>query len=182
MFKYSQLDDEIKQECEQVAVNFGKILQNFPKTKLRGFFGIDMIVAKDKTTPRVFAVETNARFTGATGLLNILCHKAKIGSVFEHTYKCFKGEQTNFADEFSKIKPNGKKRYAKVERVDGQIVSLESEKDNHNMEGLDETVWQEDGIYTYSVFEEVRGFNVQDDRKKYKKFLSKKSKKKKKLV
>lgn len=181
LFKYSQLDDDIKQECEQAAIGFAKILQNLDnvkidgkvltKIKVRGFFGIDLIVAKDKIPPRVFAVETNARFTGSTGLLNILCHKAKIGSVFEHTYRCFKGEPTNFTHDFAKIKPNGKKRFAEVECVGGHVKSREN--GNHNMEGLNETVWQEDGIYTYSVFEEVRNFNARDDRKRYKKFLSK---------
>lgn len=178
LFAFSQFDDEIKNECIAVAQKFGEILRDmgspdglFPGVRIRGYFGLDVIIAK-KGTPRVYAVETNARFTGSAGLLNILSNLAGAGSIYEHTFQAFYDDKTDFAAKFKKISPNGRKRYAEIERgEDGRIIT----DTDCNQEGLDQTVYQEYDFYTHAIFEEVKNYNVYDDRKKYKKYVSGKS-------
>lgn len=186
LFAFSQLSDNVKQECAGMAQAFGNILRNigdhidvseFKNKRLRGYFGLDVIVAKNGN-PSVFAVETNPRFTGTTGLMNILCHKAGIGSVFEHSWQAFYADETNLNQQFKKITPVGRKTYAMVERDEsGNVITPD---DNiRNLEGLDETVYQEDGFYTYAIFDEARNYNVFDERKKDKKYAGCLQKKKK---
>ena len=181
LYAFSLLDESIRNECLGIAITFGEILRDMTSMQIgnktvspvrnRGFFGLDLLIAQENRSPRVFVVETNPRFTGPVGLLNILCHKAGIGSVFEHNYDCFTGKRIEF-DSFKKIKPNGRKRHAEITRDEnGKAVSIES--DNHNQEGLDQTVYQEADIYSHSVFEEIKTYNVYDDRRAFKEYLSK---------
>jgi len=144
IYAFTQLPEDAQKECIEVGKKFGQILKGLPQ-KPRGFVGLDLIVAKEGS-PRVFAVETNARFTGSTGLLNILSHKAGIGSVFEHTYRAFYDEETNLQALFDKISPTGIKRI-----VDGASTFEE-------------------------VTENIKSFNVHDDRERYKKYLKYKKK------
>ncbi|MCL2228785.1 MAG: ATP-grasp domain-containing protein [Firmicutes bacterium] len=166
---FTLLDEDIKAECRQVAVDFGNLLrQAYPD--LRGFFGLDMIITSEEK-PRVFAIETNPRFTGTTSLLNILSHRAGIGSVYEHTHKAFfcgkdKNLHVTLQELLDRITPNARKRYAAPgEEVEGVYK-----------EGLDKTAFQEDGFYTYAVFEEIKQYNIHDDRQEYKAWLGKKQK------
>lgn len=186
LFAFNQLSDDVKQECTSMARTFGNILRNIgdyidvreiKEKKLRGYFGLDVIVAKSGK-PRVFAIETNPRFTGTTGLMNILCHKAGIGSVFEHSWQAFYADETNLVKQFKKITPVGRKTYAMVARDKGGNVITPADN-THNLEGLDETVYQEDGFYTYAIFDEARNYNVFDERKKDKKYASDYAKRKK---
>ncbi|MCL2846636.1 MAG: ATP-grasp domain-containing protein [Firmicutes bacterium] len=167
LFAFSQLPVEIQEDCRATAVRFGEILREYDP-KARGYFGLDLIVAKSDN--KVYAIETNARFTGTTGLMNILSHKAGIGSVFEHTYEAFYAKSTNLTEKFRRITPSGRKRYAEVSRDEDGSLHFEDGKSNR--EGLDKTAYQEDDIYTYSIFEEIKGYNVYDDRIALKKITS----------
>ncbi|MCL2484235.1 MAG: hypothetical protein FWD89_00220 [Firmicutes bacterium] len=161
---YTKLDEEVKEKCEEIAQEFGYILQNldklrikrpgFKNAKIRGFIGIDVIVGKDG---KVYAIETNPRFTGATGLLNILSHMAEQGSVYEHAYQAFYDKKTSLTRKFKKIEPLGRKKYAD-----------EDGKEGYEQEGLDETVHREEGCYTHAIFERVRKrkFNIFEKKKK----------------
>jgi hypothetical protein len=160
LFAFSKLDEDVKNECIETGEKFGRLLRE-KFHNFQGYIGIDIIITKSGR-PRVFLVETNARFDGTTGLLNILCHMAGIGSVYGHAYEATYAPATNFGPLLAKITPNGRKRYAQK----GEDIS------HVNKEGLDETGYQEDGFYTHAVFEEVAHYNVFDDRKEYKKYVS----------
>ena len=187
LYAFSLLDEDIKNECTRIATRFGEILRDMESLNVgketisgirnRGFFGIDFIISEPGSSPSVYVIETNPRFTGPVGLLNVLCYKAGIGSVFKHSFDCFTGKRICF-DDFRKIEPNGRKRYAEIVRdKGGQVVSLENE--SSNKEGLDQTVYQEEGLYSHAVFEEIKAFNVYDDRRELKKYLLKNMKKRK---
>ena len=187
LYAFSLLDENIKNECTKIATRFGEILRDMECLNIgeetisgihnRGFFGIDFLITEPGSSPSVYVIETNPRFTGPVGLLNILCHKAGIGSVFAHSFDCFTGKRTAF-DDFREIEPAGRKRYASITRdEDGHVVSLEHE--NSNQEGLDQTVYQEEGLYSHAVFEEIKAFNVYDDRRELKKYLFKEYEQKK---
>ena len=179
---FTFLDKEAQQECIAAAKKFGEILKSIKEVTvgnetisdidLRGYFGLDLIVAPQGQTPRVYAVETNARYTGSTSLLNILSIKAGVGSVFEHSFDAFYADKTNFGEKFAKIKPYARKRYAEVTKnEDGLLRSAEDKK--RNREGLDDTTSQETdySLYTHSVFEELNRYSFMDDAVNYKNYV-----------
>lgn len=158
---FSLLENDIKDECLDATRTYGELLRK-KHHNLRGYFGLDMIVKKEQgLPPRVFAVEGNHRFTGTASLLNILCHRAGIGGVYEHAYQAFYAKETDLQPLLNQITPNGRKRYAKTSENLANV----------NKEGLDKTVYKEDGFYTHAIFEEIKQYNVIDDRKDYKHYM-----------
>jgi hypothetical protein len=188
VFGFSELPEKVKERCYEIARKFGEIIRDLDvlptnkrvKLRNRGFFGIDAIIEEGED-PQVYVVETNPRFTGVTGLLNILSHKSGAGSVFEHSYKCYLGERLN-TEAIENIVPNGRKRYAEFERnEDGEAHSLENEKINH--EGFDKTAFQEEGFYyTHAVFEEIKKCNTFDSRDNDRAYLARWYKKHKPII
>jgi len=157
---FQKLDGKTKDECFKIAYKFGEMIRDMKELehngekisniRNRGYFCLDLLVPKDGSS--VFVIEVNARFAGCTGLLNILSHKAGVGSVYEHSYKCFTWQKTNFKQDFAKLDSRGIKRFAKAKIENGLLRS--AEKKDINREGLDQTTRQDKGIYTHTVFEE----------------------------
>jgi hypothetical protein len=157
--KFAELDDYVKDECYRIAVEFGKLLQTRPE-KPRGYFGIDALISSE-TPHKVYVVETNPRFTGTVGLLNIISHKVGAGSIYEHTYRCFTHKKLPIED-IEKITPSGRKIYTRTD-WDGKSPKQLEEK-NINHDGIDKTVIRGDRAYLFSIFEEVRDYNTFDIR------------------
>lgn len=156
IFEFSKLPEDIKTECNEIALKFGKMVQ---KKGWRGFIGIDALVGEDG---RVYVVETNPRFTGATGLLNIISHMSGTGSVYEQAYKCQNGGHID-VDAIKNILPVGRRRYANViKKNDGKLYSTEDK--SINREGFDKVNFQEDHPYTHTIYEQVGNYNAFDDR------------------
>jgi len=109
LYGFTQLDKAIQEKCLEQAQDFGKILQGLG---VRGFMGLDQIVGKDG---QVYAVETNARFTGTTGLLNTLSKIAGLGSVYQHTFDAFYNDSTDF--DFSKISSAYRVHNLKIQHI-----------------------------------------------------------------
>ena len=165
---FSKLDPKVQKACIKQAITFGELLR---EKGIRGFMGLDMIVGKDN---RVYAIETNARFTGLVGLLNALSHKANIGSVYKHTYQAFYDPQTNFKKDFAKISNTFRLRHAKTKTDShGKIKSLDK---GFNQEGFTKTCVHQEGMYTHAVYEnleeEISKYNAYDDRELQKEYLS----------
>ena len=165
--KFSEFKPNIKQQVTEMAQKFGDIIRNIEQhvivhdvenKKLRGCFGIDFIIGKNED---VYAIETNPRFTGCSGLDNILSRMSKTGCVYEHAYQASKG-QTNYADKFKKILPCAVSSYAPAEQ---------SSASKNNQEGFDKVANREAGAYTYRVFEkkisELNTFDNRVDEKQY---------------
>ena len=148
------LDRDAQNACYLAARQFGTVLQQHPE-RIRGYFGLDLIVTPPCDGPRAYVVETNARMTCSTPALNIKSHEAGIGGVFQHTYDAHYADKTNFASKFCKIQPNIREKFADVERDEhGLLVSTAHPK--YNREGLDQTHTQEnDEVYTHCYFEKT---------------------------
>lgn len=151
-FSFSELDKKhdgaVSAEVKKVAQTIGHMFQDIDKyvdlsgvknKKLRGCLGVDFIITE--TPPYVCVIETNPRFTGASGLDNILSHEAGAGSVFEHCYQAFYQPETKLAKNIEGIMPFGQSIYAE-----------EGQAHNHaESEGYDKVPKSrhEEGAYTY---------------------------------
>lgn len=178
-FGFSVLDKQyggrISREVKQMAQAIGEMFRNIDQyvdcgdaqnKRLRGCFGIDFLIT-DKP-PHVSVIETNPRFTGASGLDNILSHMADAGSVFEHAYQAFYKPETDFGQKFEKILPLGQSIYA-AEWENGSA----EESEGRNMVPQN---GREDGAYTYRRYiqKQAADYNVfEPERVSHKEFMKK---------
>ena len=142
-FEFSTFEPQVQQETFDMAMEIGKILR---KKGYRGYAGVDILVLDGNSSPRIYAIEINPRFTGSTGIDTKASYSVGAGTAYYHSILAFYADKTDLAAQFAKIPSNVMKMYAKIGEID---------KTGRNVEGYNLTKPLDCPHYTYAKYQLV---------------------------
>jgi hypothetical protein len=152
---FLSLPESTRKAVKEAALKAAKVLQ---ESGYRGTANIDLIATNGKKHPEALITEINARDPETVALLTVASIRAGLRSPHELKVEAHYAPKTDFTDELGKIPPIGRKIYGSYTRDINGKVSIPSEHQHRNTEGLEDTI-SEDNIsgttrqhYSYTGF------------------------------
>jgi len=138
---FTALPESAQQAVKKAALKAAKVLQ---ESGYRGTANIDLIATTGERHPEALITEINARDPETIALLTLASIRAGVRSPHELKVEAHYAERTNFVDEINQIPPVGRKIYGSYTRNADGTVTVPSEHRHRNLEGLDQTVSEDD--------------------------------------